>query len=136
VARVGSDAQFFIYGGRALCEGGSEHKITPLFVPPLYYVVAKPEGVTLSTPVQYRLIDETKKTFTELAFDACPMTKRLYDTVFGNEVEHGVTGKGPTVFWGYERSGDANAMMKKLKKINGVFVFSARSAILSGITTL
>ena len=133
-SKVGSDVQFLVYGGRALCEGGSEHKITPMFVPPLYYVIAKPEGVSLSTPTQYALIDKTGKTFTELAFEASPLTKKLYDITLGTETEHGVTGKGPTVFWGYKRSDDALVMEQQLDEMEGISVFSAEPVTLKGIT--
>ena len=56
-AAVGADVPFCLAGGTMLAEGIGEI-LTPLPTPQgLFYVIAKPEGVGVSTPEAYRLYD-------------------------------------------------------------------------------
>ena len=134
-AEVGNDVQFAVYGGRATVWGGKVHSIRPETIPPLYYVIAKPEGVSLQTPLQYGLHDETGKSLAELACEASAITRQLFNTTIGCEAEHGVTGKGPTVFWGYTRLDQSAELQRRIQKIEGISVFAAQPIVLPAIST-
>lgn len=122
-SRIGNDVAFLVRGGRASVDGSMTHTIRQLPVPDLYYVIARPHK-RLSTKEMYELHDKTSKDFTELAYGLCPDTGKLLDKL-GNSgaVEMGVTGKGPTVFAGYESLRDCKRAAGTLEWLNGdVFV--------------
>ena len=134
-ANVGNDVQFAVYGGRATVWGTKIHTVRPETIPPLFYVIAKPKNVFLQTPTQYKLLDETGRSLAQLACDASPITKQLMDTTIGWEEEHGVTGKGPTVFWGYRRLDESAELQRRIQKIDGIMVLAAQPITLEGIST-
>jgi len=104
---VGNDVPFLLRGGGAEVSGAKRHTIKSVAVPDLYYVIANLDK-TLSTKAMYELFDlhKGKKSFTELAAELCGETKRLLADLRKGAVEMGVTGKGPTVFAGYETYDD------------------------------
>lgn len=117
--KVGNDISFLLYGGRAVVEGSIKHKITLIETPDLYYVIAKPK-MRMSTKEMYDIHDKTGQTFTEIAFDICPDTKRLLEEMrkFA-PIELGVTGKGPTVFAGYKTYEECRNISSKLLWLDG-----------------
>lgn len=101
-SRVGNDVAFLLHGGRARVEGSFEHNIIDIKSPKMHYIVARP-NMELSTKQMYEMHDKTGKSFLELACDLCQDTKHLLsDLSKTSPLEHGITGKGPTVFAGYE----------------------------------
>ena len=132
--RVGNDVQFAVYGGRAQVDGGRLHTIIPMEVPDLHYVLAKPIGVSLQTPTQYRLLDETGRSLEQLAREACPVTDHLFNITTGRELEHGVTGKGPTVFWAYDNEDDSLWLQSIIRTMDNIAVWAPRSTKIYPIT--
>ena len=117
--RVGNDVSFLLYGGRAMVVGANEHKITPMEVPDLYYIIARPR-MELSTKKMYELYDKTGRSFTELVCDMCPDTKKLLSQVRkAHPVESGVTGKGPTVFAAYKTYKECENVSKSMSWLWG-----------------
>jgi len=121
--KVGNDISFLLYGGRAIVEGSLKHKITQIETPNFYYVIAKPK-MKMSTKEMYEIHDKTDQTFTEIAFDICPDTKKLLEKMREfTPMESGVTGKGPTVFAGFKTYKECEVLSKKLLLLNGdVFI--------------
>lgn len=108
---VGNDVSFLLRGGRALVEGIKDHTIDPIGGKSLFYLLGIVDGIELSTKTMYRLFDEKrdellsfgyKNQFTRLACELSPITARALASLddYG-PVEHGLSGKGPTVFAGY-----------------------------------
>lgn len=124
--RVGNDITFLLYGGRALVKGAKRHTVTPLEVPRLFYVIARPK-MQLSTKVLYELHDKTGKDFTELARTLCPETdKLLLDLQRSRPAELGVTGKGPTAFAAYNSYNDCVSASRRIGWFNGeIFIEKA-----------
>jgi len=109
--RVGNDVAFLLRGGRALVEGAKAHTITPMGSRDLYYLIVRPD-VLLNTERMYGLFDQRREMlsdlgyendFTRLAFEISPETEKVLSLIryLGGAVENGITGKGPTVFAGY-----------------------------------
>lgn len=124
-SELGNDVAFFVRGGRAKISGTKKHSITELEVPKLYYLIARPHK-RLSTAQMYKLHDETKKSFIEIATSFCPEIPKLLEQMKKNSVESGLTGKGPTVFASYKTYKECAEAEKKVLWLNGD-IFIARA---------
>lgn len=129
--KVGNDVSFLLYGGRAMVVGAKEHKITPMEVPDLYYIIARPR-MELSTKRMYELYDKTGKDFTELACELCPDTERLLSQARkAHPAESGVTGKGPTVFAAYKTYKECESVSRNMSWLDGdIFIERAVRAFI------
>lgn len=121
--KVGSDVPFFIANkGTALVEGTGE-KIRPVKKKVSnFYVLARPHK-RLSTTKMYSLLDETGKTFFEIAQQLCPEVKKAYGFFKNFSEECGMSGSGPTVFTGFNSYDKAVKVVESfgIEKFNGDF---------------
>lgn len=120
-SEVGSDVPFFIANnGTALVEGVGE-KIKPVKRKlSKFYVLARPHK-RLSTAEMYSLLDETGKTFFELAQEICPVIKDIYSHFHPKADECGMSGSGPTVFAGFDSYDKARKAVESFRVFDGDF---------------
>lgn len=122
-SNIGNDVSFLLHGGRAKVCGSLKHNIVGMDVPNMHYLIARP-NMELSTKIMYKLHDDSGKSFKELASDLCPDTKRLlFDLSKTSPIECGITGKGPTVFAGYNSYKKCIAAMESINWFkNEIFI--------------
>jgi 4-diphosphocytidyl-2C-methyl-D-erythritol kinase len=110
---IGNDVAFLVNGGRAKVEGSKKHTITDMDVPELHYLIAHPR-MEMSTREMYAEFDRSGRSFAEIAGERCPDISRLLGDISAGSEEHGMTGKGPTVFAGYKSYEIAAAAARKI----------------------
>lgn len=123
---VGSDVAFLVAGGRAVVEGIKKQTIKQIEAPDLHYLIAHPR-VELSTKEMYDAFDREGKSFLAMAGERCPDVPMLLEQMAPGAEESGMTGKGPTVFAGYDSFNKASAAWEKIAGWFKGDVFIARS---------
>jgi len=99
---VGSDIPYFISNqGTALVEGVGERVSPYKSELSKFYVLIRPH-MRIKTSEMYKLHDETKKSFFELAKNICPDISRIYEYFSDVSKQCGMSGSGPTMFAGFD----------------------------------
>lgn len=100
--RIGLDVRLLVRGGRCRIDGkNSVDNITSEVFSPLYYVMVTPQITPVPVRKMFELHEQNGLSITEIVCNLYPEAGQLYQITHPNQVEHFVSGKGPTVCWGF-----------------------------------